>query len=84
MLKFFKSIEKTLIFCLEGLLFVLLFLAFFGPYFSEQTELNAELLRISRISIIPMSTFAVLETPFCRRKLFSFPLLTTALSCDKL
>ncbi len=66
MLKFFKSIEKTLIFCLEGLLFVLLFLAFFGPYFSEQTELNAELLRISRISIIPMSTFAVLEICFIR------------------
>ena len=66
MLKFFKSIEKTLIFCLKGILFVLLALVFFGPYLSSTTEPNAELLRISRISFIPISTFLVLGICFIR------------------
>ncbi|MDF2566800.1 MAG: polyprenyl glycosylphosphotransferase [Oscillospiraceae bacterium] len=69
MIRFFKSIEKTLIFSLKAALFILLFAVFFGLYiFSIQpgnSELE-ELTRISRISVISMSTFAILGICFIR------------------
>ena len=62
MLKFFKSIEKTLIFVIKGLMFIGLFLAFFLPYVPQVPQLIA----FSRIAAIPMSSFAILGICFIK------------------
>ena len=62
-MKWIRKIQKTIIFCIKILMFVCLFISFFGLYFPSMSE---HLFKFNRASVITASTFAVLGIAFIR------------------
>lgn len=60
-MKFIRKIQKSIIFLIKILMFICLFIGFFGPYFPSMTE---HLFKLNRVSLITASTFAVLGIAF--------------------
>ncbi len=63
MMKVIRKIQRSIIFFIKIVMFICLFLAFFGPYFPKMSE---HLFRLNRVTAITASTFAVLGIAFIR------------------